>query len=57
MDFIRDFVETMGLQRGHFDAMIYGVIAVGGVWAAIRLYRDLTGPPIDYEAIAKEEEN
>ena len=56
MDLIRDFVETIGLQRGHFDVMIYGVIAVGGVWAALRLYRDLTGPPIDYEAIAKEEE-
>ncbi|GAB4572485.1 MAG: hypothetical protein Kow0077_12060 [Anaerolineae bacterium] len=28
-----------------FDALVWVVIAIGGVWAIRRLVRDLTGPP------------
>lgn len=47
MDAIRDLVNETGLQPEHFDTMIFAVIFVGGIWAAVRLYRDLTRETIE----------
>ncbi len=39
---MRDFVNEIGLQPEHFDLLIIAVIFVGGAWAILRLYQDLT---------------
>ena len=49
MDFMRDLVDTIGLQPEHFNYLIVLVIVGGGIWAVKRLYNDLTGAPIDYD--------
>jgi hypothetical protein len=47
MEPIQDLVETIGLRPEHFDYLIIAVIVVGGIWAVIKLYQDLTGPVRD----------
>lgn len=42
MDFIREFSDSIGLQAETFDYLIIAVIIVGGIWAAIRFYQDMT---------------
>lgn len=42
---MKDLIEQIGLQPEHFDILIILVIIVGSIWAVIRLYRDLSGPP------------
>ncbi|MCL4877668.1 MAG: hypothetical protein KJ064_13485 [Anaerolineae bacterium] len=42
---MRELIEQIGLQPEHFDYLVIAVIIVGGIWAIIRLYRDLSGPP------------
>ncbi|MFP4324325.1 MAG: hypothetical protein ACLFTK_17855 [Anaerolineales bacterium] len=45
MEPIRDLVDALGITPDTFDYFVLITIIVGGVWAVIRLYRDLTGPP------------
>ncbi len=47
MDAIRDLIDNLGLQPQTFDMLIYLTIVVGGIWAAVKLYRDLTTPTDD----------
>lgn len=44
MDAIRDLINSIGLSPDHFDLLIIGVVVVGGIWALIRLFQDLTRP-------------
>ncbi len=48
MDPIRDLVDTLGITPTTFDYLIILTIVVGSVWAARRLYGDLTSPPHDF---------
>ncbi len=54
---MKDLIEQIGLQPEHFDMLIIAVIIVGGLWAVIRLYRDLSGPPREDLADLYPEEN
>jgi len=44
MDAIRDLINSIGLKPEHFDLVVIGVVIVGGIWAIIRLFQDLTRP-------------
>lgn len=56
MDAVRELIQNIGLERGHFDLLIFGVIIVGGMWAVKRLYTDITGPVLDFHQDEQGEE-
>lgn len=51
IDAIRDLTEALGVTPATFDALIILVIIVGGLWALVRLYQDLTRDPDAIEPI------
>ena len=49
MDAIRNLIEALGIQPTTFNTLTIGIIVLGSLLAVRKLYKDLTGPPLDDE--------